>query len=248
MNEIPVWSKIAGKTIPMGQVIDGLESPMVNSQIWRRDRQPCITVQANPLKGLITPCFERVQKKIEGLDYPEGYSMEWGGEYENTQKSQGPLFAVIPMFMAIMFLCIVLLFNNIKQPIIICSVVPLCLIGVTGGLLIFNAPFGFMSLLGVLSLSGMLIKNGIVLMDEVNANVEQREQTMTDGVVNAGISRILPVSMAAATTVLGMLPLAVDPFYSAMAVTIIGGLSAGTVLTLIIVPVMSAIVYNIDVK
>jgi len=248
MYEIPVWSQIAGKTIPMGQVLDGFEPISVNNQIWRRSRQRCVTIQANPMIGLIAVPFSRVKEKIENLNFPPGYSMEWGGEFEDSQDAQGPLLASIPIFAILMFLIIILLFNNLKQPIIICMVVPLCLIGVTGGLLGFNAPFGFMSLLGVFSLSGMLIKNGIVLLDEVNVNTDQREQTMTDAVVNAGISRILPVSMAAATTMLGMLPLAIDPFYSAMAVTIIGGLLVGTVLTLIIIPVLSAVFYSLEIK
>jgi multidrug efflux pump subunit AcrB len=135
------------------------------------------------------------------------------------------------------------LFNAIRQPLVIWLTVPLALIGVTGGLLLFKQPFGFMALLGFLSLSGMLIKNAIVLVDEMDLQVRNGKPTY-DAVLDGGVSRLRPVAMAAATTVLGMIPLFTDAFYVAMAVTIVGGLLVATVLTMIVVPTFYAIFFK----
>jgi multidrug efflux pump subunit AcrB len=121
--------------------------------------------------------------------------------------------------------------------------VPLALIGVTAGLLALDQPFGFMALLGFLSLSGMLIKNAIVLVDEIDLQIKQGKPTY-NAIVDAGVSRLRPVAMAAATTVLGMLPLFFDAFFIAMAVTIVFGLLVATVLTMFVVPTFYAIFFN----
>jgi multidrug efflux pump subunit AcrB len=144
----------------------------------------------------------------------------------------------------LMLVILVMLFNNLRQPILIMLTVPLAVIGVSVGLLVANEPFGFMALLGFLSLSGMLIKNAIVLIDEINTE-GRLGSTPLDAVLNAGVSRVRPVARAPATTVLGMLPLFKDPFFIGMAVTIIGGLSFATVLTLVVVPVLQATFYRI---
>jgi multidrug efflux pump subunit AcrB len=147
------------------------------------------------------------------------------------------------MFLGIMVLIVVGLFNAIRQPLVIWLTVPLALIGVTAGLLLFKQPFGFMALLGFLSLSGMLIKNAIVLVDEMDLQVREGKPTY-DAVLDSGVSRLRPVAMAAATTVLGMIPLFTDAFYVAMAVTIVGGLLVATVLTMIVVPTFYAIFFK----
>ncbi|MBP6076713.1 MAG: efflux RND transporter permease subunit [Nitrosomonas sp.] len=123
------------------------------------------------------------------------------------------------------------------------SIVPLALIGVTIGLLMTNQPFGFMSLLGILSLAGMLIKNAIVLIDEIN--LQKKNKELITAIVDSGASRLRPVAMAALTTALGMIPLLFDAFFAAMAVTIIAGLVFATVLTMILVPVLYSSFYNV---
>ena len=135
-----------------------------------------------------------------------------------------------------MFFISVMLFNTLRHPIIIFLGLPLAIIGVTGGLLVFDMPFGFMALLGFLSLSGMLMKNEIVLLDQINLERAKGTKPLT-AVIESGVSRVRPVCLAAFTTVLGMVPLLWDPFFGAMAVTIMGGLTFATVLTLIVVPV-----------
>jgi len=173
-----------------------------------------------------------------------GYFMAWGGESEDGARAQVALASSIPTFLGLMVLIVVWLFNAVRQPLIIFLTVPLCLIGITGGLLTFDQPFGFMALLGALSLSGMIIKNAIVLIDEIDGQIVEGKDRL-DAVVDSGVARMRPVMMAALTTILGMLPLLTDAFFVAMAVTIMAGLMVATVLTLIFVPVLYAIFFRI---
>ena len=148
------------------------------------------------------------------------------------------------LFFSLMILMVILLFNSIKKTLVIWLTVPLSIIGVTAGLLMFRQPFGFMSLLGLMSLAGMLIKNAIVLIDQIDVEMSSGNKPF-QAVVDSGVSRLIPVSMAALTTILGMLPLLQDAFFIAMAVTIMFGLGFATVLTLVVVPVLYAIFYRI---
>ncbi len=144
-----------------------------------------------------------------------------------------------------MILVVIMLFDRLKQPAIIYLTVPLAIIGVTVGLLSTSQPFGFMALLGILSLSGMLIKNAIVLIDETDGLIREGMESY-EAVVQAGVSRARPVAMAALTTMLGMLPLLQDAFFVAMAVTIVFGLGFATVLTLIVVPTLYAVFFKVE--
>jgi multidrug efflux pump subunit AcrB len=143
-----------------------------------------------------------------------------------------------------MVLVVIGLFNSLRQPLIIWLCVPLALIGVTAGLLVTRQPFGFMALLGFLSLSGMLIKNAVVLIDEINLQSGGDKDLLT-AIVDSGTSRLRPVAMAALTTALGMIPLLPDAFFVSMAVTIIAGLLFATVLTMVVVPVLYAIFFRV---
>jgi len=170
--------------------------------------------------------------------------MAWGGDAESSAKAGASLAATIPIFFGLMVLIIVWLFNSIKKMLVIWLTVPLAIIGVTVGLLMLNQPFGFMALLGLLSLAGMLIKNAVVLIDEIDNQLAGGKPAF-QAVVDSGVSRLIPVSMAASTTILGMLPLLQDAFFIAMAVTIMFGLGFATVLTLIVVPVLYTIFFRI---
>jgi multidrug efflux pump subunit AcrB len=151
----------------------------------------------------------------------------------------------LPLGFLVMFIITVLLFNSIRHAAVLWTTVPLSIIGVTVGLLLLNKPFGFMALLGFLSLSGMLIKNGVVLLEQVNVELETGKSRV-DALVEAAVSRVRPVGMAAATTILGMLPLLFDDFFASMATVIMFGLGFATVLTLFVVPVMYAIVQKVE--
>ncbi len=243
LTQIPIWSPVAQQYIPMANVVTGLETKFSDRVVERRNRKRTLTVVTDPTNDSAPKLWGRLAPKIEALPFPPGYHVEWGGEYESSTDAQAALFAPIPMFLGIMVLIVVGLFNAIRQPLVIWLTVPLALIGVTAGLLLLEQPFGFMALLGFLSLSGMLIKNAIVLVDEMDLQVRQGKPTY-DAVLDSGVSRLRPVAMAAATTVLGMIPLFTDAFYVAMAVTIVGGLLVATVLTMIVVPTFYAIFFK----
>ncbi len=247
LPELQVYSAASNKHIPIMQVINGFETQWEDSLIIRRDRKRTITVMADhDVLGNETAAslFKRIKAPIEAIKLPQGYSMEWGGEYESSSNAQAALFGGLPLGYLVMFSITVLLFNSIKAPLVIWATVPLALIGVSFGLLVMGAPFSFMALLGLLSLSGMLIKNGIVLVDQINVELSEGKPPYL-AVVDSAVSRVRPVAMAAITTILGMIPLLFDVFFESMAVTIMFGLGFATVLTLIVVPVLFTVLYKI---
>lgn len=241
------WSSRLGRSVPLAQVIDGFKNTSEEALLMRRNRTLCITVRCNPSGDeTAASAFERLSPKLLAAtaDLPEGYFTEWGGEEENSGDANASLAGKLPSVLLLMVFVVICLFNSLRQPLVIFMTVPLILIGVVVGLLSFNQPFGFMALLGFLSLIGMQIKNAIVLIDEINAQNASGIDPF-QAVVNAGVVRLRPVSMAAATTVLGMFPLVVDAFYAAMAVTIMCGLTFATVLTMVVIPVNYALIYRI---
>jgi multidrug efflux pump subunit AcrB len=173
-----------------------------------------------------------------------GYYMAWGGEAEDSARANASLASSIPLFFGIMVLIVLVLFNSIKKTLVIWLTVPLAIIGVTVGLLVFHQPFGFMALLGLMSLSGMSIKASIVLVDEIGVQIAQGK-TPYQAVMIAGVSRLIPVTMSSGTTMLGMIPLFTDAFFVSMAVTIVFGLGFATVLILVVVPVLYSIFFGV---
>ncbi len=153
--------------------------------------------------------------------------------------------STIPIGLLVMVLIVIALFRSIRQPVVIFLVVPLSIIGVVAGLLIAEKPLEFMALLGVLSLSGLLIKNAIVLVDQMNFEIAAGTPRFT-AIIESAASRVRPVMMGTLTTVLGVIPLLSDAFFQAMAVVIIGGLSFATVLTLVMVPVLYAVFFRVQ--
>ncbi len=247
LPEIQIWSPVYSRYVPIEQVVSEFETVWEDSIINRRDRKRTIMVVTDPnILGEDTTAavFNRVQSKIEAITLPPGYSLEWGGEFESSGKAQGPLFASLPIGIAMMFIITVLLFNNFRQPLIIWSTVPLAIIGVAFGLLLTGTPFTFIALLGFISLIGMIIKNGIVLVDQISIELKEGKDPYL-AVVHSAVSRVRPVSMAAITTILGLVPLLFDAFFSSMAVTVMFGLGFATILTLIVLPVIYILVYKI---
>jgi multidrug efflux pump subunit AcrB len=174
-----------------------------------------------------------------------GYFMAWGGEAEDSADAQQKLADNIPIYFGMMILVVIFLFNAFRQPLIIWLTVPLSLIGVVLGLLMLRQPFGFMALLGLMSLSGMLIKNAIVLIDQIDLEIREGKAPY-HAVVDSGVSRMRPVMLAALTTMLGMIPLFMDAFFISMAVTIVFGLGFASVLTLVFVPTLYATFFKIQ--
>ncbi|MBB1276444.1 efflux RND transporter permease subunit [Pseudoalteromonas sp. SR43-3] len=248
VHDLQIYSPVLGVFVPVTQVVDEFDVQWEDSLIMRRDRKRTITVMADHnVLGDETPAklFARIRGPIENMELPRGYELEWGGEFESSSKAQKAIFGSLPLGYLAMFAVTVLLFNSLKQPLVIWATVPLAIIGVSAGLLAMNAPFSFMGLLGLLSLSGMLIKNGIVLVDQINLELSEGKSPY-EAVFDSGVSRVRPVAMAAITTILGMIPLLFDVFFQSMAVTIMFGLGFATILTLIVVPVLYTVIFRID--
>ncbi len=247
IQDIHLWSDSARQLVPLRQVTDGFETGWEDPIIQRRNKMSTITAQSDPQKGNASVLFAELKPKIESIILPLGYHLEWGGEYENSYEAQIALLKNIPVTILLMILITIALFNAIRQPLIIWLTVPLAIIGVSFGLLITRQSFGFMALLGFLSLIGMLIKNTIVLIDEIDIQIQSGKDKFK-AIIEASVSRLRPVCMAAFTTILGMIPLLQDVFFVGMAVTIMSGLLFATILTMIIVPVFYAAFFNIREK
>ena len=241
-----VWSSSLECSVPFAQVASDMHTETEDAIFMRRDRLPCITAKCNPVSGTASDARLRIADKLEALaaSLPAGYTYQWGGEYENSGDANASLAGKIPSIIAIMVMIVIILFGSLKQTVAIFMTVPFILVGVVAGLLGFDQPFGFMALLGFLSLVGMEIKNAIVMMDEINAQLAAGAKPF-DALVSSGVTRLRPVANTALTTVLGMLPLVADPFYSAMAVTIMCGLAFATLLTMVVVPVNYALLYRV---
>ncbi|MBE4581249.1 efflux RND transporter permease subunit [Vibrio navarrensis] len=250
MQNVKIWSPSLQTYVPVDQVIDGVTLEWTEPLIQRRDRKRTLTVLADhDILSDDTPAslFARIQPKVMALPLPDGYSITWGGEYESSKDAQQALFGSLPMGYLLMFVITILLFNSLKKPLVIWFTVPLSIIGVSFGLLSTNMPFSFTAFLGLLSLSGMILKNGIVLLDQINIELASGKEPY-QAIIDSAVSRVRPVSMAALTTILGMIPLMFDAFFGSMAITIMAGLGFATVLTLIVVPVMFAVLFGIKPK
>ena len=244
IQDVQIFSPVANRFLPLRQIISGFTTELEDPIRMRRNRLPTITVHADQTAGLASTLLNRVREQIEAIPLPDGYRMEWGGEYEDSSKAKAALAGTLPAFLLMMVLIVICLFNSLRITLIIWLTVPLSIIGIVIGLLIFNQPFGFMALLGALSLSGMLIKNGIVLIDEINSQLASGKAAW-NAVVDASVSRVRPVSMAVLTTVFGLIPLLFDVFFGAMAVTIVVGLLFASALTLFVVPVLYATFFKV---
>ena len=241
-----IWSQSQQAFVPLAQVVNGFEPTSEEAQIRRRQRMRTISVFGDSTPDVTSAAAqEAIQEQVEAIEVPPGYSLEWGGEYEGSQDAQEGLTKQLPISLFIMLAITIFLFGRLKQPAIIWAVVPMSICGVVIGLLISGQPFSFTAMLGMLSLSGMLMKNAIVLVDEIDHQIGTGKQQQR-ALVEASVSRLRPVLLAAGTTSLGMLPLLWDPFFASMAVTIIGGLSFATLLTLIAVPALYSVFFKIS--
>lgn len=233
--------------VPLSQVTDSIALAWEEAEIWRFNRRRTITVQARTPDGVpASRLREDVLPQIEAFTaaLPPGFHVEWGGEFEDSRDSQQSLIPGMVPAVLLMALILVTLFNSYRPPLIIVAVVPFALIGVTIGLLAMGQPLGFVALLGVMSLSGMMIKNAIVLLDEIN-NQKALGKSDYESVIISALSRLRPVALAAGTTVLGVIPLLQDVFWVAMAVAIMFGLALGSVLTMVGVPVLYACFFRV---
>ena len=248
IHDVQIFSQSSGRYVPITQVVDRFDVVFENAKRRRYNRSLAITTQADPATGVdLDELFAGIQPEIDAIDLPDGYTLEWRGQYGRSQDANAGLASTMPVGFGAMIVVVLLLFNAIRQPLIIFLTVPLALIGVVYGLIALDTPMEFMAILGMLSLTGMLIKNAIVLIDQTDDDIREGKPRMT-AVVDAAVSRVRPVSLGVLTTVLGVTPLLWDPFFRSLAVVIICGLSFATILTLIVVPTLYAVFFNVKAE
>lgn len=274
LNDIPVWSTLnlrmddnelkgllTGSTktdelqdqlfrsVPLGNVARQIRLDWEDNYIYRLNGQRAIEAECDPNTDLYeaTPAkvVASIQKEIERIPLPDGYRMRWVGEGELQGEAIGNLMKYLPVTLFIILGILLLLFNSWKKVILILLCFPFVFCGITPSLLLFRQPFTFMAIIGMMGLIGMMVKNAIVLVDEINRLQQEEHLHPYHAVVEATVSRVRPVLMASLTTIVGMIPLVNDPMYGSMAITIMGGLTVGTLITLVLLPIFYTALFHI---
>lgn len=274
LNDIPVWSMMnvhlsneelqnalsGGKAmselqdkvfraVPLGNVVDDLRLDWDEDLVLRLNGQRVIEAECdpNPDNPYATPAkaVSSIQDEIEAIPLPDGYTMRWVGEGEVQGEAIGNLMKFVPITVFLILAILLLLFNDWRKVILILLCFPFVFCGITPSLLLSGQPMTFMAIIGMLGLIGMMVKNAIVLVDEIGRlRIEEKAAPYT-AVVEATVSRVRPVLMASLTTIVGMIPLVGDPMYSSMAITIMGGLTVGTIITLVLLPLFYTALFRI---
>ncbi|MGI9304105.1 MAG: efflux RND transporter permease subunit, partial [Gammaproteobacteria bacterium] len=249
LEGMSVYSQSTGQTVPLSQVAD-IEIAWQPGIIKRRDRDRSIAVQAQLLPGVTATQLNSeflpwLAEQSKG--WPRRYQYEIGGESETSGDANEAIAAKLPIAGMIILLLLVAQFNNVRKPLIILMTIPLGLIGVVYGLLIAKSIFGFFTILGLISLSGIVINNAIVLIDRINIEINENGLSPADAIFSACKQRLRPILLTTATTIGGMLPLWIsrDPMFETMSVSIIFGLLFATLLTLLVVPVLYSILFRV---
>jgi multidrug efflux pump subunit AcrB len=232
-------------SVPLNQASSGVEVGWEVPVVRRYNGQRSIAVQCNNAPGYTTTAARNsLLPKIEALDIPPGYTTAWQGEYLASTQSQFYLFKNVPIAIVLILAILIALFKDFRKPLMILLCLPLAITGVVAGMLIAGKEFGFVAIVGALGLVGMMIKNGVVLVDEVDIQIRSGKDPFL-ALVDASTSRLRPVFLAAMTTILGMIPLVNDDMFGALAVTIMGGLFIGTIITLVILPILYSLFFRI---
>jgi multidrug efflux pump subunit AcrB len=229
----------SGRTVPLSQIASieyGQEYPIV----WRRDRRPTVTVQADVMPGTqAATVVQALEPKIAALSagLPSGYHAEVGGTVEESKKAQASVAAVLPLMLVLALTVLMIQLQGFNRLFLVLSVAPLGLIGVVAALLLSDKPLGFVALLGVLALTGMIARNSVILIDQIEKEKGQGRHPW-DAVVEATAHRFRPILLTAAAAILGMIPIAPTIFWGPMAYAIMGGLAVATLLTLVFLPAL----------
>jgi multidrug efflux pump subunit AcrB len=228
-----------GRTVPLSQLATfdfAQEYPL----IWRRDRVPTLTVQADVVPGVlpeaVVSALAPAVAKLSA-DLPPSYRIAVGGTVEESAKSQASVFAVVPLMLFVMVTFLMIQLRSFNRLLLVLSVVPMGLIGIVAALLLFRQPLGFVAILGILSLLGMVARNAVILIEQIDFELAQGRDTW-NAVIEASVSRFRPIMLTAVSTVLGLIPIAVTIFWGPMAIAVMGGLLVATVLTLIFLPAL----------
>lgn len=245
LDTLPIRGENNVTSVPLAQVSDQANFHWEEPYILRWDRQRQVAIQGSPL---LTSTFvdlkNSVSKEINDYPLPQGFNLFWDGEEDSSKTAQQQLLPGVVPAIIVILLCLIVTFNDFRPIAVILLTIPFAMIGVTGGLLLFDVPFGFMALLGSMSLAGMMNKNIVVLLDACNDQLAQGMDPY-NAIIEAAVCRARPVMLAAGTTILGVIPLLQDVFWIGLAVAIMGGLAIGSILTLFAVPLFYSIVYRL---
>lgn len=246
LMNVPVWGQYSRASVPLSQIADTLKATWDYELINRLDNQRSIKVQCDAVKGHTAAEVQaKFQAKIEAIELPDGYELKWEGATAKSGEANQALFMFLPLVVGLMAIIIIGLFNNLKQPIIIFLIVPFAFIGIVLGLVTTGVFLTFVGIIGALGLIGMMIKNAVVLLDEINQNIRAGKDRLT-ATIDSALSRLRPVMMASLTTILGMAPLLGDSMFNSAAVVIMFGLAVGSIITLVVVPVLYTVLYRVD--
>jgi len=235
-------------TTPLSQSVNGIKLKWEDPVVIRYNGQRSMRAQANNIPEVgAEDARQDIADEIESIELPEGYSLSWEGEYKAKKQSLKHLFANLPLAVVLMIGILILLFKDYKKPIIIMLCVPLLFVGAVLGVWISGKSFGFVAICGILGLIGMMIKNGVVLMDEINLQINSGVEPVKALLASSAI-RFRPVMMASITTIFGMIPLLPDDMFGSLAATIMGGLLLGTFVTLVYIPVLYSILFKIKTR
>ena len=246
IKTLPVYSA-KGRSVKVEQVIDDFSLDYEFNVVRRFNREPCMLMQCEPKRGANTmAAFSHLWKEVqEKIQVPEGYKMTYFGEQSEQDKGNKAIAANIPLMFGLIYVTLLFLFPKYyRKPVLIMAMLPLIFIGVVLGLLVFGKSLDFFAMLGLLGLIGMYIKNAIVLVDEIGLQLNAGLSPV-NAVIEATKTRIVPVTMASGTTILGMLPLLGDAMFAGMAATIMGGLFVSTILTIFVLPVTYCVFFKI---
>lgn len=246
IKTLPVYSA-KGRSVKVEQVIDDFSLDYEFNVVRRFNREPCMLMQCEPKRGVNTmAAFSHLWKEVqEKIQVPEGYKMTYFGEQSEQDKGNKAIAANIPLMFGLIYVTLLFLFPKYyRKPVLIMAMLPLIFIGVVLGLLVFGKSLDFFAMLGLLGLIGMNIKNAIVLVDEIGLQLNAGLSPV-NAVIEATKTRIVPVTMASGTTILGMLPLLGDAMFAGMAATIMGGLFVSTILTIFVLPVTYCVFFKI---
>ncbi len=230
-----------GRTVPLAQIAD-LSYGFEQGIYWRRDRLPAITVRSDLKDGVQAPVVsQQIEAKLEPIraKLPAGYRIDTGGAIEDAGKGQRSIAVVAPVMILVMVTALMLQLQSFSRLALVLLTAPLGIIGVAAALLVFNVPFGFVAMLGTIALAGMIMRNSVILVDQIDQDILGGSEP-TDAIVDATVRRFRPIMLTAAAAVLAMIPLTRSAFYGPMAVAIMGGLVVATVLTLLFLPALYA--------
>lgn len=236
------------QTVPLGQVGRGVEMDWEDPVVLRYNGQRMQNVMCSPAPGIGTEAARMIlAERIEAIELPAGYSLRWDGEKAASDQTMYWLFKQVPLAVVLIIAILILLFGDYRKPTIVVCCIPLLAVGVVAAMLLTGKTFDFCAIVGALGLMGMLIKNCIVLLDQIGEHSED-ESSPVEGLVVSAQSRLRPVMMASLTTILGMIPLLSDAMFGSMAAAIMGGLFFSTVATLLFLPILYALFFKIETK